>query len=216
MCRPCRIGCANVLCRSISLEDYHDAVPNGRSRRPVSRIVQYVRLRPALGTFRWELQPFCNVIMVNVTQQGAIYVLDGTDDRCGNGNQSGSAVGIGYLTPQGLVGFGITTVLPGGTPVHTEATLSLSSLGGTWRDSAGNSGAFVFNGALPGATPRPIPSGGIPLASITNIHIANNAVTTANIVDASITSVDILDAPRAQFAGGRPALPAHIRCRGGP
>ena len=37
-------------------------------------------------------------------------------------------------------------------------------------------------------------------------HIANNAVTTANIVDASITSVDILDAPRARFAGGSQRL----------
>ncbi len=161
----------------------------------------------SLGTFRWQLQPFCNVMTVNVTQQGAIYVLDGTDDRCGNGNQPGSAVGIAFLTPQGLVGFGITTVLPGGIPVHTEATLSLSSLNGTWRDSAGGSGAFVFNGALPGATPRPIPSGGIRPSSITNIHIANDAVTTANIVDSSITSIDILDAPRAQFAGGGPPLP---------
>ena len=114
------------------------------------------------GTFRWQLQPFCNVITVDVTQHGDIYVLDGTDDRCGDSNQPGSAVGIAYLTPLGLVGFGITTVLPGGTPLHTEATLSLSSLGGTWRDSAGNSGAFVFNGALPGATPRPIPSGASP------------------------------------------------------
>ena len=156
----------------------------------------------SLGTFRWQLQPFCNAITVTVTQQGAIYVLDGTDDRCGNGNQPGSAAGIAYLTPQGLLGFGITTVLPGGAPVHTEATLNLSSLGGTWRDSAGNSGAFVFNGALPGAAPRPVPAGGIRPASITNVHIANNAVTTANIVDGSITSVDILDAPRAQFAGG--------------
>jgi hypothetical protein len=164
-------------------------------------------LAQSLGTFRWQLQPFCNVITVNVTQQGAIYVLDGTDDRCGNGNQPGSAVGIAYLTPQGLLGFGITTVLPGGTPVHTEATLSLSSLGGTWRDSAGNSGAFVINGALPGATPRPLPSGGIRPASITNVHMANNAVTSANIVDASITSVDILDAPRARFAGGSQRLP---------
>ena len=156
----------------------------------------------SLGTFRWQLQPFCNVMTLNVTQQGAIYVLNGTDDRCGNGNQPGSAVGVAYLTPQGLVGFGLTTVLPGGTPVHTEAILSLSSLSGTWRDSAGGSGAFVVNGALSGAPPRPIPSGGIRPSSITNIHLANNAVTTANIVDASITSVDILDAPRAQFAGG--------------
>jgi hypothetical protein len=81
MCRPCRIGCTNALCRSISLENYHDAVPNGRSRRPLSRIVQYVRLRPVLGTYRWQLQPFGNLITVNVTQHGAIYVLDGTDDR---------------------------------------------------------------------------------------------------------------------------------------
>jgi hypothetical protein len=161
----------------------------------------------SLGTFRWQLQPFCNVITVNVTQQGAIYVLDGTDDRCGNGNQPGSAAGIAFLTPQGLVGFGITTVLPGGTAVHTEATFSLSSLNGTWRDSAGDSGAFAFNGALTGATPRPIASGGIRPSSITNIHIANNAVTTANIVDASITSIDILDAPKAQFAGGGPPRP---------
>ena len=29
------------------------------------------------GTFRWQLQPFCNVITVDVTQHGAIYVLDG-------------------------------------------------------------------------------------------------------------------------------------------
>jgi hypothetical protein len=160
-----------------------------------------------LGTFRWQLQPFCNVITVNVAQQGGIYSLDGTDDRCGNGNQPGSAVGIAYLTPQGLLGFGITTIVPGGTPVNTEATLSVSSLGGSWRDSAGNSGAFVFNGALPGATPRPIPSGGLRPASITNVHIASNSVTTANIVDASITSVDILDAPRSQFAGGSQRLP---------
>jgi hypothetical protein len=165
----------------------------------------------SLGTFRWQLQPFCNVITVNVTQQGGIYLVDGTDDRCGNGNQAGSAVGIANLTPLGLIGFGITTVLPGGMPVHTEATISPSSLGGTWRDSAGNSGTFVFNpGPSATATPRPIPPGGIPPASITNVQIANNAVTTANIVDASITSVDILDAPRAQFAGGDQLLPLTV------
>ena len=40
----------------------------------------------SLGTFRWQLQPFCNVITVTVVQQGGTYTLDGTDDRCGNGN----------------------------------------------------------------------------------------------------------------------------------
>jgi len=84
-----------------------------------------------LGSFRWQIQPYCNVLTVNVVQQGGIYTLDGTDDRCGGGNQPGSVVGIAYMTPLGLVGFGLTSVLPNGTPIHTEATISISSLNGT-------------------------------------------------------------------------------------
>jgi hypothetical protein len=37
-----------------------------------------------LGTFRWQLQPFCNVITVSVTQNGAVYTLGG-DVRVGTG-----------------------------------------------------------------------------------------------------------------------------------
>jgi hypothetical protein len=155
-----------------------------------------------VGTFKWQIQPYCNVITVNVTQQSGIYTLDGTDDRCGAG-ESASVVGIAHLTATGLVGFGLTSVLPGGTAVHTEATISITSFSGTWRDSAGNNGSFVFTpGAGTGGNPRPIPAGGIAPASITNIHLANNSVTGANIVDASITSADISDGVRVAFAGG--------------
>jgi hypothetical protein len=102
-------------------------------------------------------------------------------------------------------------VLPNGTPVHTEATINISSLNGTWRDSAGNSGTFVFTpGApVPGA-PRPVATGGIAPASITNVQIANNTVTSTNILDGSITSVDILDGARSAFnsATGFTAIPA--------
>jgi hypothetical protein len=151
-----------------------------------------------IGTFRWQLQPYCNVLTVNVTQQGAIYTLDGTDDRCGGGSQSGSAVGIAYLTPLGLVGFGITTVLPNGTPIHTEATISISSLNGTWRDSAGNSGTFTFTPGAPTAgAPRPIPSGGVAPASITNVQIAPSAVNTTHIVNGTITNADLAAPTRA-------------------
>lgn len=154
----------------------------------------------SLGAFRWQLQPYCNLITVNVTQQGGIFTLDGTDDRCGGGNQAGSAVGIAHVTPLGLVGFGISTVLPNGTPIHTEATIDLSSLNGTWRDSGGNNGSFVFTPGAPVAgPPRPVPSGGLAPASVTSIQIAGNAVTSANIVDATITTSDILDGPRAAF-----------------
>jgi hypothetical protein len=164
-------------------------------------------LAQPIGSFRWQLQPYCNVITVNVTQQGATYTLDGTDDRCGGANQRGSALGIAYLTPPGLIGFGITTVLPGGTPLHTEATINLATLGGTWRDSAGNSGAFVFTpgAGVPGA-PRPVPSGGLAPGSVTNVQIAGNAVTGANVVDASLSSTDLADGPRIAFAGGMEAV----------
>jgi hypothetical protein len=79
---------------------------------------------PPLRTFRWQLLPFCNVITLNVVQQGAIYTLDGTDDRCVAGNEPASAAGVAYLTPSGLVGMGLSTVLPNGTPVHTQASTS--------------------------------------------------------------------------------------------
>ena len=38
-----------------------------------------------LGTFTWQLQPFCNVVTVNLTQQGAVYTMDGFDDQCRRG-----------------------------------------------------------------------------------------------------------------------------------
>ena len=34
----------------------------------------------SLGTFRWQLQPFCNVVTVTGTQQGSNYTLDGYDE----------------------------------------------------------------------------------------------------------------------------------------
>jgi len=178
------------------------------AHRFVATLILYLVLPTAsaeaqpVGTFRWQIQPYCNVITVNVTQQSGIYTLDGTDDRCG-ASQGASVVGIAHLTAVGLVGFGLTSVLPGGTAVHTEATISMASLSGTWRDSAGNNGSFVYTpGAGTGGDARPIPAGGIAPASITNIHLANNAVTGANIVDASITSADISDGVRVAFAGG--------------
>ena len=176
-------------------------------RRIVSLLVLGLALPPStavaqsLGTFRWQLQPYCNVVTVHVVQQGNIYTLDGTDDRCGGGNQAGSAVGIAYLPPLGLVGFGLTTVLPGGAPVHTEATITIASLSGTWRDSAGNNGTFQFNPASPApGSPRPVSSTGLAPASITNVFIAPNAVTGDNIVNNSITSADLLDGPRSAFS----------------
>ena len=48
-----------------------------------SRLVGATAEAQPIGTFSWQLQPFCNVVTVTVTQQGGVYTLDGYDDQCG-------------------------------------------------------------------------------------------------------------------------------------
>ena len=112
-----------------------------------------------IGTFRWQLLPYCNVVTLAVTQQGAQYLLDGTDDQCGAG--AAAVRGLGFLNPNGTVGFGFTIVTtPGGLPLHVDATLNVPSLGGTWRDSDGRTGSFLFlTGAPAAGAARPPASG---------------------------------------------------------
>jgi hypothetical protein len=166
-----------------------------------------------LGSFRWQLQPYCNIITVAVVQQGGQYQLDGTDDQCGAGNKA-SVVGLAFQNPTGTIGFGLTIVTaPGGTPVHVDATISIATLSGTWRDSAGNTGTFIFTpGAPVPGTPRPVPSGGLAANSVTTIQIAAGAVTNtrlaadavtgATVQDGSLSVADLSNAPRAAFAEG--------------
>jgi hypothetical protein len=111
-------------------------------------------------------------------------------------------------------GFGLSIVTaPGGTPVHVDATIFIATLSGTWHDSAGNSGTFIFTpGAGIGGGPRPVPSGGLAANSVTTVQIAPaavthaqiaaNAVTGDSVADGSLTTADILGAPRAAFASG--------------
>ena len=117
-----------------------------------------------VGTFRWQLQPYCNVLSLNVIGEGGNYTLDGTDDLCG-ATQKASANGLAFQNPDGTIGFGVTIVTPpGGEAVHIRATINLVTLGGTWTDSNGNTGLFVFTPGVgiagaprPGA-PAPVPS----------------------------------------------------------
>ncbi|MGE0463981.1 MAG: hypothetical protein AB7Q16_21650 [Vicinamibacterales bacterium] len=140
-----------------------------------------------LGVFQWQIQPFCNVIRLDVTQEGGLFTLRGTDDQCGLPQQAG-VVGLAFQNPDGTIGFGLTIVTaPGGVAVHLDAAISLSSLSGTWRDSAGNTGAFVFTpGAGQGGPPRPAPVTTIPPGSITAAHLAPGAVGPAQLAPGAI------------------------------
>ena len=139
----------------------------------------------SLGTFRWQLQPFCNVIIVNVTQSGAVYTLDGYDDQCGAPTRA-PLVGLATPNPDGTIGFGLQLVTtPSATPVAVRASITLAALGGAWSDSAGNSGTMVFNGAAAGS-PRPTVVPAFPAglaaggARVTNVGSPTQASDAAN------------------------------------
>ncbi len=141
------------------------------ARRPFTVTLAFVALGlllsvPAaaqpLGTFRWQLQPFCNVLSVTVVQQGGQYQLDGTDDECG-ATQRSSVRGLAFLNPDGTVGFGLTIVPGDGRTVTIGATISPSTFSGSWQAAGGvHFGNFVFTpGAGTGGSPLPRISTGI-------------------------------------------------------
>ena len=109
-----------------------------------------------LGSFRWQLQPYCNVLTLNVIGEGGNYTLDGTDDLCA-APQKASVTGLAFPNPDGSIGFGLTIVTTGGEGVSVKAVINLVTLGGTWSDGNGNSGTFPFTpGAGTGGSPRPL------------------------------------------------------------
>jgi hypothetical protein len=118
--------------------------------------------RPAqaqvIGTFRWQLLPYCNVVTLTVVQTGANYALQGIDDQCG-GLRSG-VTGVAFAEPAlAQITLSFTTVsVPTATALHSQASISLASLGGTWRDDLGRTGPFTFTPGPPvaAAQSRPI------------------------------------------------------------
>lgn len=122
-----------------------------------------------MGTFSWQLQPYCNRVTVSVRQDGALYTLDGHDDLCG-ATQRAPLVGLATLNPdQQSIEFGLHLVLPGGAPVHVQAHVMMSTLGGPWSDSAGHSGTLVFGANTPSlpVRPAPAPPGGGDITGVT-------------------------------------------------
>ena len=62
-----------------------------------------------LGVFRWQQQPFCNVLNLAVTATPSGFRMEGTDDQCGG--VPASAVRHGVPKADGTVGVGLTLVL---------------------------------------------------------------------------------------------------------
>ena len=67
-----------------------------------------------IGTFRWQLSPFCNVLTLTVVLQGSVYQLVGTDDGCSGGTAM-PVTGTAFQQGSGVT-MGLTAVSPGGAP----------------------------------------------------------------------------------------------------
>lgn len=109
-----------------------------------------------IGTFRWGLEPFCNVLTLTAEQRGSVFLLNGFDEPCG-GSLRLPVQGVAVPQSNGTTTLGLTVLrLPGGAPVNLEAAINLPSVSGTWRDSAGSSGAFKFDPTSTPGSPRPL------------------------------------------------------------
>ena len=139
-----------------------------------------------LGTLGWQLQPYCNVVTMTVTQNGNVYTLDGYDDQCGAATRA-ALVGLATPNPNGTIGLGVTITTPTGAAVHVDATITLPAASGTWRDSVGHSGTFAF-GASTGGNPRPpvVPSSPSTAATYTAPQTFNGGISAGGT---AITSV---------------------------
>jgi hypothetical protein len=147
-----------------------------------------------IGTFRWQLQPYCNVVTLTVIQTGSTYALQGTDDQCGG--LAAGVTGVAFVEPllfQITVAFDTAHNLDLNRvfPIHTIASISMSSLGGSWRDSAGLTGSFAFTpgAAVPGGSARPRTKQVSLGSSGTNVTIAANACIVRETVGGIATTV---------------------------
>ena len=154
-----------------------------------------------LGTFNFQLQPYCNVITMTITQEGATYRLAGFDNAC-NATQRFPMSGTITANQDGTLAFGFVVTRTSGIDVHTSFTFTPAPpYSGPWSDSAGNSGTFVFNGAATGLPARPGPTSSVPA----------NSITTVNIVDGAIDAVDVNSAQVQLRVNGSCAVGQAVR-----
>jgi hypothetical protein len=109
-----------------------------------------------LGVFRWQQQPFCNVLNLAVTATPSGFRMEGTDDQCGG--TPASAIGMAYLKADSTVGVGLTLIFSSAVSLHIDATIIPGAgFNGSWSDSVGRAGQLLLApGASLGGPLRPV------------------------------------------------------------
>lgn len=108
------------------------------------------------GTFSWQMQPYCNKVVLTLTTTPTGFSLSGYDDACG-ASQRSTAAGQAVFNPDGTVGVNVVLVAsPSGRPASISGVVSPATGTGTWTDSLGRTGTFAFGGNTPGLPVRPL------------------------------------------------------------
>jgi hypothetical protein len=63
------------------------------------------------GTFTWQMQPYCNLVTLTLTNSPGGFTLSGSDDQCGSVSK-GSAAGVAVFNADGTVGLNFIIVTP--------------------------------------------------------------------------------------------------------
>lgn len=129
-----------------------------------------------LGTFRWRMEPYCNVVTLTAVQQGPIVQVTGFDDNCGLGGKDPVTGGV-FLDGGAAVG-NLTIVDGNGGTSTARFSISLASLSGSWVDNARHQGNFIFSPAAAPGSPRP-PAGalwGYVVSSGTGFHASSGGL----------------------------------------
>jgi hypothetical protein len=146
-----------------------------------------------LGTFNWQMQPFCHRVVLTLTGVAGTFTLDGFEDQCGASGK-GSAIGVGTFTSTGDLTLNFTIVTaPAGRPVHVSAVVSTGSGHGTWSDSVGNTGTFVMGGAVPGLPARTLLTSGLAPGSITASELAADSVGASEIAASAVGTLELAE-----------------------
>jgi hypothetical protein len=102
----------------------------------------------SIGTFRWQLSHFCNVLTANISAEGfESFSVTGWDDRCGAPSRD-ALYGAFFFNPGfdpagNNVGGGLTVVSAGGAVQHIDVLINEFTLFGTWSSSDGTSGQLI-------------------------------------------------------------------------
>lgn len=99
-----------------------------------------------IGTFHWQMEPYCNTLTLTVVQDAAGIRLQGYEDLCNPIYAPQPVEGSAVLDDNGVARVGLSTGVPSGfTFEGNRVILSIdtASLNGGWADDAGRAGALL-------------------------------------------------------------------------